>query len=114
MSKTSNVKSNIKHAQTINAADIATLLDANLESGLSENEVNHRITKYGLNSFTQQKQKSIWLLLIEQFNSPIIFLLIAAAGFSFFFKDYIEGFSIIGVIFITAALGFIMELQARN
>ena len=114
MSKTSNAKSSVKHAQTINAVDIAKVLDANLESGLSENEVNQRIAKYGLNSFTQQKQKSIWLLLIEQFNSPIIFLLIAAAGFSFFFKDFIEGFSIIGVIFITAALGFIMELQARN
>ena len=114
MSKTNYANSNIKNAQTISADDTAKLLDANLVNGLSENEVNKRIAKYGLNSFTQQKQKSIWLLLIEQFNSPIIFLLIAAAGFSFFFKDFIEGFSIIGVIFITAALGFIMELQARN
>ena len=89
MSKTNYANSNIKNAQTISADDTAKLLDANLVNGLSENEVNKRIAKYGLNSFTQQKQKSIWLLLIEQFNSPIIFLLIAAAGFSFFFKDFI-------------------------
>ena len=114
MPKRTNSNTSINQPQTLSATDIAKLLNANVVNGLSENEVNQRIAKYGLNSFTQQKQKSIWLLLIEQFNSPIIFLLIAAAGFSFFFKDFIEGFSIIGVIFITAALGFIMELQARN
>lgn len=104
----------IENAHSLNADDIAKLLDVNLQSGLNESSIEKRITKYGLNSYAQQKQKSILLILFEQFKSPIILLLVLAAGFSFFFEDWIEGFSIIAVIFITAVLGFFMELQARN
>lgn len=107
-------KTPIENPHSITTEEVSKLLDVNLKSGLRETNINERIVKYGLNSYTEQKQKSIWIILLEQFNSPIIILLVVAAGFSFFFKDWIEGFSIIGVIFITIALGFFMELQARN
>ena len=104
----------IENAYSKNDDDIAKILDTNLQTGLQESTIDERMKKYGLNSYAEQKQKSIWLILFEQFKSPIILLLVVAAGFSFFFQDWIEGFAIIGVIFITAALGFFMELQARN
>jgi len=104
----------VENAHLIKINELAKLLDVNLQTGLKESSINDRITKYGLNSYAAQKQKSIWLILFEQFKSPIILLLVVAAGFSFFFKDWLEGFSIIAVIFITAVLGFFMELQARN
>jgi len=104
----------IENAHSIKIEELEKLLDVNLQTGLKESSINERIAKYGLNSYAAQKKKSILLILFEQFKSPIILLLVVAAGFSFFFEDWIEGFSIIAVIFITAALGFIMELQARN
>ncbi|MEP7232018.1 MAG: cation-transporting P-type ATPase [Ginsengibacter sp.] len=104
----------IEHTLSIKADDIAKLMHVDLQTGLKESSINERITKYGLNSYAAQKQKSIWLILFEQFKSPIILLLVVAAGFSFFFGDWLEGFSIIAVIFITVVLGFFMELQARN
>jgi Ca2+-transporting ATPase len=104
----------IENAHSKNIEEILKLLDTNQENGLSEADIDERIKTYGLNSYQEQKQKSIFLILVEQFKSPIILLLVVAAGFSFFFQDWIEGFSIIGVIFITAALGFFMELQAHN
>ncbi|MFP5079715.1 cation-translocating P-type ATPase [Pedobacter sp. JCM 36344] len=104
----------IKDAHSTNVDDLAKLLDVNLKAGLKESSIEERITKYGLNSYAEQKQKSIWVILFEQFKSPIIALLVVAAGFSFFFQDWLEGFAIVGVIAITAALGFFMELQARN
>ena len=111
---TSNDTYPIKNAYSKNTDEIVKLLNTNIETGLAENNINERITKYGLNSYATQKQKSIWLILWEQVKSPIILLLVVAAGFSFGFQDWIEGFSIIAVIFITATLGFFMELQARN
>ncbi len=104
----------IENAYSKKADDIAKLLVLNLKTGLKESDINERITKYGLNRYARQKQKSILLILFEQFKSPIILLLVVAAGFSFFFEDWIEGFAITAVIFITAVLGFFMELQARN
>ena len=100
------------HAEDVEK--IAQLLQANPQSGLTEQEVQKRIEEYGLNSYKAQKQKNVLLILLSQFKSPIVLLLVVAAGFSFFFEQWIEGFSIIGVLFITAALGFFMELQARR
>jgi len=104
----------IQHPHSVGMEKIVTLLNANLQTGLAEKDVEGRIEKYGLNSYEEQKQKSIFLILFEQFKSPIIVLLVVAAGVSFSFQHWIEGFAIIGVIFITAALGFFMELQARK
>jgi len=91
---------------------IAQLLQADQQRGLTEREVLKRIEEYGLNSYKAQKQKNVFLVLIAQFKSPIVLLLVVAAALSFFFAHWIEGFSIVGVLFITAALGFFMELQA--
>ncbi|CAN5275891.1 cation-transporting P-type ATPase [soil metagenome] len=104
----------IINAHSLRVDELAKLLDVNIQTGLKESSINERITKYGLNSYAEQKQKGIWAILFEQFKSPIILLLVVAGGFSFFFEDWLEGFSIIAVIFITAVLGFFMELQARN
>ncbi len=104
----------VVQAYTLDIEGLSQRLQTNLTNGLSDNEASAWIEKYGLNSYKEQDQKSIFLILLQQFNSPIILLLVLAAGFSFFFKDGIEGFSIVGVIFITAALGFTMELQARK
>jgi Ca2+-transporting ATPase len=93
---------------------IAQLLQANQQSGLTEQQVQKGIKDYGLNSYKAQKQKSIFLILLAQFKSPIILLLVVAATLSFFFQHWLEGFSVIAVLFITAALGFFMELQARR
>jgi len=111
------VKSNaypIEHPHSLGAENIAQLLGANLKNGLNKADAAKRIEIYGLNAYKAQAQKSIFLILVEQFKSPIILLLVAAGGLSFFFEKWIEGFAIIGVILITAALGFFMELQARR
>lgn len=114
MTKPENITYPIEYACSSDAEKITQLLHANQQTGLGEDEVAKRIEAFGLNSYKAQKQKSIFLILIEQFKSPIVLLLVVAAGFSFFFQHYIEGFSIIGVLFITATLGFFMELQARK
>lgn len=114
MATSNNYINPIENTHTLMPDEIARQLHANVQTGLNESSVEERITAYGLNSYALQKQKSSWFILIDQFNSPIILLLVLAAGFSFFFQDWIEGFSIVAVIFITASLGFFMELQARN
>lgn len=96
----------IESSHSMKVDELAKLLYVNLQTGLEEISINEKITKYGLNNYAEQKKKSILLISFEQLKSPIILLLFVAAGFSFFFKDWIEGFSIIAVIFITAALSF--------
>jgi Ca2+-transporting ATPase len=82
--------------------------------GMSTSEAESRTKKFGPNSYERQKQKSVWLILLQQFKSPIVYLLVFGAVVSFYFQDYIEAVAIGIVILINALIGFLMEMQARS
>ena len=93
--------------------EILQLFQTNAETGLSQSEANNRTKEFGSNIFEAQKQKSIWLMFLLQFMSPIVYLLVFGVIVSLYFKDYIEAIAIGAVILINALIGFFMELQAR-
>ncbi|MBJ7882811.1 cation-translocating P-type ATPase [Gelidibacter salicanalis] len=87
-------------------------LNSNTKKGLTESEVKQRIKKYGKNEIASKKPKRKWKILFDQCNNPIIFILIIAAGLTFYFNDDLaETIAIIAVIIITISIGFVMELQ---
>lgn len=86
----------------------------NPTDGLSESEAEIRIKEFGPNVHQAKKQKSILLLLLMQFKSPIVYLLLFAVAVTLSFQHYVEAVSILVVILINAFIGFVMELQARN
>ena len=94
--------------------EILKLYQANAETGLSLEESALRLEKFGANTITQEKKESLWLVFIRQFKSPLVYLLILAAALSFFFKEWLDGFAILVVIFINAIIGFYMEYQAER
>ncbi len=81
-------------------------------TGLNDNETTIRQKKFGLNILTEKKLTSKISILIRQFKSIIVFLLISAAIVSFVLGQWIEGFSIIFVLLINALLGFMTEYKA--
>jgi P-type Ca2+ transporter type 2C len=104
----------LKDAHSISANDILQSFQTNAEGGLSTAESEKRTATFGANVYQAQKQKSIWLMIVHQFASPIVYLLIAGAVVSVYFKDYAEAIAILIVILVNALIGFLMELQARN
>ena len=48
--------------------------------GLSDRDAKQRLLKYGTNSLKQQRKSSEIELLLNQFKSPIVLILIFAAG----------------------------------
>ena len=114
MTTSKNISYPVDRPYSVSTEEIARKLQSDLKLGLSDTEGIKRIGIYGLNSYKEQKERHILLVLIDQFKSPIILLLLMAGGVSFSFQHWLEGFSIVGVILITAALGFAMELQARR
>ena len=92
--------------------ELKSELKISLSEGLSEDEAKRRLEEHGPNRIKSQKEKTIWQILLSQFLSPVIYLLIGAAIISFFLSDIPEGIAIIIVILINAAIGFYMEWQA--
>ncbi len=94
--------------------DVLQSLEADGTRGLSEEVSTQRLQQFGTNSITHEKKKSLWLVFLRQFNSPIVYLLILAAGLSFFFQEWLDGSAILVVIFINSIIGFYMEYQAER
>jgi Ca2+-transporting ATPase len=100
------------HALSVEEVLLALRSDA--EAGLSRTEAEARIKEFGPNRYEAQKQKSLWLMMLLQFKSPIVYLLLVAVAVTFFFQNYMESVAIMVVIVVNAIIGFFMELQARN
>ncbi|MGB3615783.1 MAG: cation-transporting P-type ATPase [Elainellaceae cyanobacterium] len=87
-------------------------LDVRRNDGLSSEVVRQRQDDYGSNKLQEIVQRGAWQILIAQFKSPIIALLVVAAALSFAFEEWIEGFAIIIAIFLNASIGFVTEIRA--
>ncbi|WP_018342049.1 cation-translocating P-type ATPase [Cytophaga aurantiaca] len=109
-----SIKYPIENAFTLSPDVLINDLQTHTENGLTNAEAETRTKELGQNMYQAQKQKNIWLIFLLQFKSPIVYLLIAAAAVSLYFKDIIEAAAILVVILINAIIGFFMELQARS
>ena len=108
------IKYPLKNPHTLSVEDILRMFQTDAVAGIGKTEAQNRSKTFGLNVYQAQKPKPIWLMIVQQFNSPIVYLLVFGMAVSVYFQDYIEGIAIGVVILINALIGFLMELQARN
>ncbi|MBU2580721.1 MAG: cation-transporting P-type ATPase [Alphaproteobacteria bacterium] len=84
------------------------------DKGLASEEVEQRRLIAGSNEIEQAKPTSVLTLIVRQFVSPVIWLLIAAAVIAAVFAEYTDAFAIAVVIILNAAIGFVTEYKARR
>ena len=70
-------------------AALFTRLGADTGKGLSPAEAAKRLASFGPNAITQAKQTPVWKIFLRQFKSPIVLLLVIAAGMSFAFQEWL-------------------------
>ena len=104
----------IHQTYTVPINNLITELKSDKEKGLSFEEATNRFEKFGGNIIQSDKGKHPLIILLEQFNSLMVYLLLFAAGLSFWFKEYLDTTAILVVILINAVIGFWMELQAQR
>ncbi|MBC7824710.1 MAG: magnesium-translocating P-type ATPase, partial [Candidatus Parcubacteria bacterium] len=82
--------------------------------GLSRQEAQQRLSEYGANSLKQTRSSNPLVLLLNQFKSPIILILMAAAILSGFLGDVIDTVIILTIVLISGLLGFWQERGATD
>ncbi len=82
--------------------------------GLMSEEVGQRLLRYGSNVLKPKKKSDALTLLFAQFKSPIILILIFAAGLSFFLRNPIDATIILVIVLVSGFLGFWQEQGAAN
>ncbi|MBZ0112474.1 MAG: hypothetical protein K8J08_08445 [Thermoanaerobaculia bacterium] len=91
---------------------VASMLHVGVEDGLEEEEVVRRRSHHGPNQLRKHLRRSGWSILIAQFQSLIVVLLVAAAAVAFVFGETLEGWAVGVVIGLNTAIGFFTERGA--
>lgn len=82
--------------------------------GLTSEDVEERRARYGLNSLPEEEDLSPLKVLLHQFKSPLIYILIVAAIITGLLKEYIDSGVIAAVVILNAIVGFIQEYKAET
>ena len=83
-------------------------------AGLSATEAATRLARDGRNVLTDAAPVRPWRILLRQFSSFIIWVLLAAAGVAGVLGEWIDAGAIIGVVLLNAIIGFTQEYRAEN
>ena len=83
-------------------------------NGLSDREAEERLTRYGPNEIRRDREISPIKIFLAQFNSFIVYILIAAVFISLILQEYIDSVVIIAILIVNAILGFFQEYRAEK
>ncbi len=98
----------------LSSSDVLGKLKVSLNDGLSNQEVQRRIEKFGYNELPREKSFSAVLLFFSQFKSILIYILLVAAGISFFLQEMIDAWVIMAAVGLNVIVGFVQEFRAQK
>lgn len=83
-------------------------------TGLTSAQVLEQRAKFGENRLPNEKGVSAWAVLLNQFKSPLVYIILAAAGVSLALGEFGDFVIILAVIIVDVILGFVQEYQAQR
>jgi Mg2+-importing ATPase len=95
------------------AADLLSVIDTT-PRGLDSAQAARRLVRYGPNTLRARKRTDTLSLLLRQFRSPIILILVLAAVLSLVLKDRADAGIILGIVLVSGLLGFWQERGATH
>ena len=94
--------------------EAAAALSVDPSRGLGEDDIERRRELAGSNILPESSQRSSFRAFLEQFQSPLIYILFIAAIFAFALDRYGDSIVILVVVFINAVLGWFQERRAER
>jgi calcium-translocating P-type ATPase len=84
------------------------------EKGLTTQEAAQRLAQYGPNVLPVKPPPTLYEIILHQFKSPLIYVLIAAGVVAMLMKDVTDALFIFGIVILNAALGAYQEWKAEQ
>lgn len=103
-----------EQASQISAHEVQTVLRVDPRRGLDTADANRRREIHGLNAVGIKEPEPIWKKYLDQFNNPLILLLLASAVISIFMKQIDDAVSITIAIVIVVTVGFVQEYRSEK
>ncbi|MEW6567808.1 MAG: cation-translocating P-type ATPase [Chloroflexota bacterium] len=96
------------------AEDVFRSLGTSPQQGLSSSEAARRLEAHGPNELAEAPRPTFWRMLLEQFSSFIVVILIIASLLSAVLGDYVEAGAILAIVVLNAVLGVVQERRAEE
>jgi len=98
---------------TKNIEQASSILETST-SGLTSEEVKKRQEQYGLNILPSKPDKTLFAHFLQQFKSPIIYVLLIASLMALIIQEYTDAGFILAVLVINALIGTYQEYSASQ
>ncbi|WP_375510894.1 cation-transporting P-type ATPase [uncultured Nostoc sp.] len=99
---------------TLGEQKVVQTLASHLEAGLTHEEASKRHQQMGANQLTGKSGKSPWLRFLEQFNQPLLYILLTAGVVTLLLRDWIDAGVIFAVTLINVIISYIQESKAEG
>ncbi len=99
---------------SISATQILKTFGVNKEKGLKQESIPSLVKKYGKNILLQKKKITSLEIIIEQFKSPLMYILLGAGFITLALHEYTDSAVIFLAVAINTIFGFIQEKKASN
>ncbi|KAM3872898.1 calcium-transporting ATPase type 2C member 1 [Diretmus argenteus] len=103
-----------KKASELPVNEVACILQADLQLGLTQEEVTRRRAYHGWNEFDINEEEPLWKKYISQFKDPLILLLLASAVISVLMHQFDDAISITVAIIIVVTVAFVQEYRSEK
>jgi P-type Ca2+ transporter type 2C len=89
-------------------------LGADLEKGLSSEDIASRTEKYGPNQLQEAPKRTFLQMVLDQLKSFVIILLIVAAAISGILGEWVDAIAILLIVILNAVMGVVQESRAEE
>ena len=108
----SNTSSNIWHAMS--ATDVLEKLKSDPNLGLSDQSAKEKLEKDGPNQLIEKKPDTWRKLVLRQFTSPLVYILLIVTLITFVLGEMVDGSIIAFVLILNAIIGAYQEGKAQS
>ncbi len=97
----------------LSPAEVLKLLAVDPEAGLGADEARRRLARVGPNAVGEHPDTPLWRLVLAQFRSLVVLLLLAASAIAATLGQHVEALAILAALLLNAGIGFVTEWRAR-
>ncbi|HET9651828.1 MAG TPA: cation-transporting P-type ATPase, partial [Usitatibacter sp.] len=88
--------------------------ETHLELGLTLQQAQERLAKFGANELTEKPRPGFLALLWQQFNNYLVIILIIAALVSLALGEWVDSIAIMFIVVLNAIVGVVQESKAEQ
>ncbi len=100
------------HSEPVEAVE--NKLATRLQAGLTPEEAARRLEELGPNELREAPRPPFWKLVLEQFTSFVVIILIVASLISAVLGEWVEAAAIIAIVLLNAIIGVVQESKAEE